>query len=25
VVRSSGLRRRLYLKTFLWQVVVYAR
>lgn len=25
VVRSSGLRRRLYRKTFLWQVVVYAR
>ncbi len=25
VVRSSGLRRRLHLKTFLWQVVVYAR
>jgi len=25
VVRGSGLRRRLYLKTFLWQVVVYAR
>lgn len=25
VVRSSGLRRRLYRKTFMWQVVVYAR